>query len=154
MQQAAKLYFEDLRIGQTFEGAAVRVDRAAMLDFARAYDPQLMHIDGSAARALGFRDIIAAGSYTHSLAAKSLGPIWARMHFLPSEVAFQMKFVLAVYASDVLRVQATVKAKRPSPEAGRGVLQMVCAFVNQDGRSVLDIESIWLVRTNPFPDRD
>ncbi len=154
MQDAAKLYFEDLLIGQTFEGASIRVHRAAMLDFARVYDPQPMHVDATSARALGFRDIIAPGSYTHSLAAKSLGPIWARMHFLPSELAFQMKFVRAVYADDVLRIQATVKAKRPSPEAGRGILQTVCAFINQDGRSVLDIDNVWLIRTNPFPERD
>lgn len=154
MQQAARLYFEDLRIGQTFEGASVRVDRAAMLEFARAYDPQLMHVDATAARALGFRDIVAAGSYTHSLSAKSFGPIWAQMHFLPSELAFQMKFVRAVYAGDVLRMHATVKSKRPSPEPGRGVLQMVCAFVNQESRSVLDIDNVWLIRTDPFANRD
>lgn len=142
-----KRYFEDIAVGEVMLGAPVVVEREAMLAFAREYDSQPMHTDPAAAWAMGLKDVIACGSLTFALSAKSIGSIWSGMHFLPSGLGFQMSFVTPVFAGDRLQVRVEVKGKRPSRDPNRGVLQVATAFLNQDGASVLDVENIWLVRT-------
>lgn len=143
----AKLYFEDINAGDTFTGAKVTVERDRMLEFARDFDSQPMHLDPEAAKSMGLDDVISSGSYTFSLSAKSLVSIWDRLHFLPSGLGFQMSFVQPVYAGDVLQIQVEVIGKRPSRNPSRGVLEIKGSFPNQNGVSVLDTENIWLLRT-------
>jgi acyl dehydratase len=142
-----KLYFEDINVGDTFAGDKVTVDRERMLAFAREFDNQPMHLDPAAAKAMGLDDIIAAGSYTFALSAKSCLAVWNKLHFLPSGLGFQMSFVKPVYAGDELQVHSEIISKRPSRNPSRGVLEVTQACRNQNGESVLDLQIIWLVRT-------
>ena len=43
-------YFEDYIPGAVFEYGEIRVDEAEILDFARRFDPQEMHVDPEAAK--------------------------------------------------------------------------------------------------------
>ena len=42
--------FKDVRVGDKFETGRKRLDGGAMKDFARAYDPQPIHLDEAAAK--------------------------------------------------------------------------------------------------------
>ncbi|MGH7092585.1 MAG: MaoC/PaaZ C-terminal domain-containing protein, partial [Stellaceae bacterium] len=55
------LYFEDYPVGAVFEGGAIAVSEADILDFARRWDPQVMHVDKAAATAGQFGGLIASG---------------------------------------------------------------------------------------------
>ena len=144
----SKLFFEDINVGDSFIGAKIAVDRDRMISFAKEFDNQLMHTDATAAKAMGLDDVIASGSYTFPLAAKSCTDIWERLHFLPSGLGFQMSFVKPVYEGDELQLNAEVINARPSRDPSRGVLEIKQAFLNQNGESVLDLENVvWLIRT-------
>ena len=45
MDSEAHLYFEDYVVGELRQLGSVSLSEADMLDFARKYDPQEMHVD-------------------------------------------------------------------------------------------------------------
>src|SRR5438552_18735213 len=57
-------YFEDYIPGAVFEYGEIRVDEAEIIEFARRFDPQDMHVDAEAARRGRFGGLIASGWHT------------------------------------------------------------------------------------------
>jgi acyl dehydratase len=57
-------YFEDYPVGASFAGGPITVGEAEILDFARRYDPQPMHVDKDWARNGPFGGLIASGWHT------------------------------------------------------------------------------------------
>ncbi len=142
----SKLYYEDIEVGEILTGDAVEVDRDTMIAFARLYDNQPMHVDGEAARAMGFDDVIASSAFTFSLMMKSVNPVMERIHFLPSGLDITMHFRRPVYGGDRLIFEAKVSGKRESRKPERGILTMKNSFPDQNGASVLDTDDVWLIR--------
>ena len=68
----AKLYLEDLRVGQTFTTGSVTVTTEAIKAFARDYDPQPFHLDEAAAEDSLFRGLAASGWHTAALSMRLL----------------------------------------------------------------------------------
>ena len=68
----AKLYLEDLRVGQTFTTGSVTVTTEAIKAFARDYDPQPFHLDEAAAEASLFGGLAASGWHTAALSMRLL----------------------------------------------------------------------------------
>ena len=62
-----ELWWEDLPEGWGFAGPAVTVDAAAIVGFARRYDPQPFHLDPSAAAHLVFGGLVASGWHTTAI---------------------------------------------------------------------------------------
>src|SRR5262249_30088373 len=58
------LFFEECEAGMRFDLGKRRFTREAILRFARAYDPQLFHIDAEAAVRGPFGALIASGWHT------------------------------------------------------------------------------------------
>ena len=56
-------YFEDIAIGETYTPGTVTFTEAEIVDFARRYDPQPVHLD-DAAGGRHFDGIIASGWHT------------------------------------------------------------------------------------------
>ena len=71
-------YFEDYVPGAVFEYGEIRVDEAEILDFARRFDPQDMHVDPEAARRGRFGGLIASGWHTGAMMMRLLAD-----NFLP-----------------------------------------------------------------------
>ena len=63
----AGIAYEDLEPGMTIELGRVRIDRTEMIEFARRYDPQPIHLDERAARESLLGGLCASGWYTGSL---------------------------------------------------------------------------------------
>lgn len=147
-----KRYFEDLEPGLVFRGDEVAVDRTEMLEFARRYDPQPMHLDDDAARALGLEAAIASGPFTFALSSASMQPIVQReIAFLPGGLGFEMSFVAPVYADDRVRLTVEVTELRTSSKPGRGFAKTTQAVVNQDDVAVLELQNTWVIATRPEP---
>src|SRR5437762_13991303 len=60
-------YFEDYIPGAVFEYGEIRVDEAEIIEFARRFDPQDMHIDPEGAASGRFGGLIASGWHTASV---------------------------------------------------------------------------------------
>ena len=58
------LYFEDFPEGYTAEVGTFRLSAEEIIDFARRYDPQPMHVDPEAARVSIYGGLIASGWHT------------------------------------------------------------------------------------------
>ena len=66
------LFFEDFEVGDVIELATVSVDETAIVEFARKYDPQPMHLDPAAAAESHFGGLIASGWHTCALSMRVL----------------------------------------------------------------------------------
>ena len=69
---AARLYLEDLHVGQTFTTGSITVTTEAIKAFARDYDPQPFHLDEAAAEASLFGGLAASGWHTAALSMRLL----------------------------------------------------------------------------------
>ena len=64
LPEMAERYFEDLRIGARFQSRPYKVTEAAIISFAREFDPQPFHLDPEAARQSLFEGLVASGWHT------------------------------------------------------------------------------------------
>jgi acyl dehydratase len=60
-------YFEDYTPGAVYEYGHVTVSEAEILDFARAFDPQPIHVDPEFAAKGPFKGLIASGWHTGAI---------------------------------------------------------------------------------------
>ena len=144
-----KLYYDDIKVGDRFTGNSLTLDRDRMLEFAAEFDDQPMHLDAEAAQAMGFRDIVACGSYTFSLSSGSATKIWQEWHFLPSGLGIEVSFMLPLFAGDILTGEMEITTKRLSSKPGKGWLANTFTLRNQDGKVALITKSNSLLLTRP-----
>jgi acyl dehydratase len=143
-------WFEDYRVGDEFLGEPVLLSEKEIIDFARTYDPQSMHIDPIAAKSSPFEGIIASG--THLFAA-----VWGGMMrpgFLNGQgvggTEMNLQFFKAVRPGDTLTILSRVTetaAFRSRPD--RGLVSFESSVTNQKGELVMTLRFKHMVRTRP-----
>jgi acyl dehydratase len=140
--------FEDYPVGAVFEGGPITVAEAEILDFARRYDPQPMHIDKAAAEAGQFGGLIASGWHTGALMMQLL-----EKHFVPkpgnlaSPGLDELRWLRPVRPGDRLSLRAIVLSARLSrSKPGQGVVVSHVELLNQDGDAVMTLKPISLMR--------
>ena len=151
--ESAERYFEDYLPGTVVELGSARMDGQEMLQFARRFDPQPIHVDAVSAAAGPFGGLIASGWHTASLMMNLYA---TRYLSAASSVASpgieSIQWPYPVRAGDELRVRVTVlDARRSRSKADRGVLQSLIEVLNQDSRIVMSMRAtnIVLCRTRP-----
>jgi acyl dehydratase len=146
-----KLYYEDIEVGAIFAGDPVTIERDTMIAFASEWDNQAMHVDQAGARAmgLGFDDVIASSALTFAAQSKSINPIYAQLHVLPSGIDVKMDFLKPVLAGDELTASLEVLDKRPSRRGGRGLVDTKVELLNQNGNPVMTVQSLFLLKMRP-----
>jgi acyl dehydratase len=144
-------YFEDYPVGAVYVGGPVTVSEQEILDFARRYDPQPMHVDKAAAEAGPFRGLIASGWHTGSLMMQMLAK-----HFvptpgnLPSPGLDALRWVRPVRPGDRLSLRVVVESARLSrSKPGQGVVTSLVEVMNQDGDVIMSLKPVSLVRCRP-----
>ena len=146
-------FLEDFLVGQRFESAAsYEVEREPMVNFAREFDPQPIHVDEPAAAAELFGGLVASGWLTLAattrlvLAASPLGATPTVGVGIDN-----LRFQAPVLAGDVLIAQAEVlevRASRSHPQRGYLVLRVVTRR-RSDGKPVLTQDWTLLVPKRP-----
>src|ERR1700746_1097924 len=63
----ADRHFEDYLPGAVFEYGAIRVTESEIIEFARRFDPQYIHVDRDRAAQGPFRGLIASGWHTAAM---------------------------------------------------------------------------------------
>jgi acyl dehydratase len=144
-------YFEDYPVGRVVTGGPVVVSEAEILDFARRYDPQPMHVDKAAAEAGPFGGLIASGWHTGALMMQLLAA-----HFLPqpgnlpSPGVDELRWVRPVRPGDALSLRATVlTARRARSKPDQGVVTSLVEVLNQHGEVVMSLKPVSLMRCRP-----
>ena len=144
-------YFEDYQPGSAFELGAVTVTEAQIVDFARQFDPQEMHLDAARAAEGPFGGLIASGWHTASLMMSLLV-----REFLDSGTSLgspgidELRWPSPVRPGDKLTVKVSIlEARKSRTKPDRGLLFSHIEVRNQAGDTVMTVKAMNLVRCRP-----
>ncbi len=144
-------YLEDVSVGDRFPAGSVEVTEADSLAFARAYDPQPMHLDAKAAARTRFKGLITSGWHTAALVmsrvalARPLGDT----EVLGMGVE-NLRWHLPVRPGDTLDVDMEVVSVAPSESNPRyGIVKFLITTRNQRGETVMTHSPICWVPRRP-----
>jgi acyl dehydratase len=134
----SRQYFEDFIVGRVFNSGRLRVDKEAIVAFAREFDPQPYHIDEEAARKSVFGGLVASGWHTAALTMRLL----VDSEFKPAGgilgVGFdELSWPRPVRPGDELQVRSEVLEARPSKSRpDRGTVATRNTTFNQNNEVV------------------
>ena len=138
--------FEDWHAGETIALGRHHVSAEEMLAFAAAYDPQPFHLDEDAARRSIFGGLIASGWHTAAILMRLVAEAPAFTGCNIASPGFDaLEWRRPVKAGDTLRGEVRVLDCRPSAsKPDRGLVRFAQSLVNQQGETVLSLESMVL----------
>jgi acyl dehydratase len=148
---ALMIWLEDFAAGQKYVSGTLRLDAAAIKEFAAQFDPQPFHLDEDGARASVFGSLAASGWHTAALTMKLL----VESGFRPAggiigSRADELKWPRPVRPGDVLHVEAEVLEVRASASRpGQGFVKCRTTTLNQNGEPVQVLVMNLLVQARP-----
>lgn len=144
----ADIYFEDFTAGQEYDLGSHTLDRAAIVDFATEFDPQLIHVDEEAAKESIYGGLIASGWHTGSVYMRLLcDGFLLRVHSMGSPGVDELRWLGPVRPGDTLSAKLRVEDVRASKsKLDRGIVMTAGEVHNQKGDLVLTLKSPLMVR--------
>ncbi len=135
----APRFFEEIAIGDRFESPEITVSEAEIVEFARRYDPQPMHVDPEAARAGFFGGLVASGWHTGSLTMRMI--VESRLlggHPVVGLGVEELRWLRPVRPGDRLRARCEICGRRESrSQPDRGLLRVRIETVDAQDRPVM-----------------
>ena len=114
-------YFEDYTPGAVYEYGYITVTEAEIIDFAREFDPQPIHVDREFAARGPFQGLIASGWHTGSIMMRLFADhCLSRVASLASPGIDELRWPAPLRPGDSVKLRVTiVEARRsaPSPTA-------------------------------------
>lgn len=147
---AELLFYEDLEVGASTRFGNYEVTREEVLEFARKYDPQPFHLDDEAAAKTHFGRLAASGWHTCSM---TMAMMVAHAAVEPRAMlgamgVDELRWLRPVFPGDTLSCEMELLDKRPSrSKPGIGILNLKMTTFNQDGKPVLSMRPITMIRT-------
>ncbi len=136
-------FFEDFKVGDRFTSGGMTITEAAIIDFARQWDPQPFHTDPAFASKWTFGGLIASGLHTMAATLR----LWLdlgifRACSLGSPGIGEVQFPRPVRPGDTLRVVSDIVQLRPSTSRpDRGIARLRQVTINQRGEQVMEQET-------------
>ncbi|PAD34751.1 MaoC family dehydratase [Terribacillus saccharophilus] len=132
--------FSEYETGQRYETKALKLSKEDIIEFAKVYDPQYMHIDEEKAKQGRFGDLIASGMQTMSTSFK----LWVETgvygeHVVAGTGMNNIQFIKPVFPDDELRVVVEVIETVPK-RRGNGIVTVQLSTYNQDEVKVFQAE--------------
>ena len=144
-------YFEDFHPGAVVELGSRRLDEAAIIAFAREYDPQPFHTDPQAAKSSVFGGLIASGWQTVGIYMRLMvdGCINETVS-LGSPGVDEIRWLVPVRPGDTLKARFTVLEARPSrSKPDRGTVVSLGEVTNQKGEVVMTLRGMGIFGRRP-----
>jgi len=141
------LRFEDFAVGQRHRTPSIRVDAAAIVDFASRYDPQPFHTDPAAAADSFFGRLIASGWHTAALTMRLLtqSDLRPAIGLIGRDVR-GLAWPRPVLPGDTLEAEITVVELRESrSRPDLGLVRIRIETLNQSGEVVQTMEPLLVV---------
>ena len=134
-------YFEDYHVGMVDEFGEVAVTAEEIVEFARRYDPQPMHVDASGG-------LIASGWHTAAMVMRLFVENYlSKVATLPSPGIDELRWMHPVRPGDTLRVRVTVvETRRSRSKPDRGLVRGLVEVLNQRGEVVMSQRPMNLMR--------
>jgi acyl dehydratase len=144
-------FFEDFKVGDRFMSGGMTITEAAIIDFARQWDPQPFHTDPEFASEWTFGGLIASGLHTMAATLR----LWLdlgifRACSLGSPGIGEVQFPRPVRPGDTLRVVSDIVQLRPSTSRpDRGIARLRQVTINQRGEQVMEQETTVFLKRRP-----
>ena len=134
-------YFEDYLPGSVYEYGSITVTEPEIIEFAKRFDPQSMHIDPQQAAQGRYGGIIASGWHTAGIAMRLFVDHYlSRVASLASPGVDEIRWPNPVRPGDTLRVRVSILEARPSrSKPDRGIVRTLIEALNQDDQLVLSM---------------
>lgn len=131
--------FADIDVGDVHEVGEFVADRQEMLEFAKRYDPQMIHTDPVAAKDSIFGGLIASGWYTASCCMRLLvDGFFAEVISLGSFGLDELRWETPVRPGDTITVQTEiVDCVESESHDDRGYVTNEVTATNQDGDEII-----------------
>jgi acyl dehydratase len=149
----ADRHFEDYVPGAVFEYGQIPVTEAKIIEFARRFDPQYIHVDLERAVQGPFGGLIASGWHTAAMMMRLIVD-----NFLPRSASLgspgidELRWLKPVRPGDVLRVRLSVlEATRSRSKPDRGVVRTLCEVLNQDREIVMSLKAMNIMACRSTP---
>ncbi|NKB57265.1 MAG: acyl dehydratase [Alphaproteobacteria bacterium] len=136
-------YLEDFTSGEILRTRGMTMDESEIMDFARKYDPQPIHIDRETAANGPFEGLIASGWQT----ACVLFRLWIDLGLMEKSSLGgpgiqDLRWLLPVRPGDTLRGEIEILEARPSKsKPDRGILRYRTIGYNQRDEAVITYDS-------------
>ncbi len=146
------LYLEDLQVGARFTSREMRVEEAAIREFAQQFDPQPFHLDHAAGAATLFGGLVASGWHTAAMTMRLL--VDGGLPFAGGLIGMgaNIEWPKPTRAGDVLHVVSEILAVVPSrSRPDRGSVKIRSRTLNQRGEAVQIAETKVLAMRRPSP---
>jgi len=150
---AADRHFEDYAPGAVFEHGGIPVAEAEIVEFARRFDPQYIHIDREQAARGPFGGLIASGWHTAAMMMRLIVD-----NFLPKHASRgspgidELRWLRPVRPGDTLSVRLSVlEATRSRSKPDRGVVRTLCEVLNQDRAVVMSLKAMNIIACRSDP---
>ena len=146
-----KYYWEDFKAGDTAPIGERVVDKAEMISFARAYDPQPFHIDEEAAKRSVFGGLIASGWQTTGIMMRLMWDTFLNdTASLGSPGSDEIRWLRPVRPGDTLRARFTIVDVVPSrSKPDRGIVRTYTEVLNQQGEIVMTHRGLGMFGRRP-----
>ena len=152
-------WFEEVEVGAERRLGEHAFTREAILEFARAYDPQRFHLDEEAAKASIFGGLCASGWHVAAAAMRTIIDDRAQLRegldpaALPplgvSPGVENLRWPNPTRPGDVVTFFSRVTDKRETKRPGWGLVSMTTWGVNQNGLPALTMDNKAFVARRP-----
>jgi acyl dehydratase len=141
-------YFEDYKPGAVYEYGYLTVTEAEILDFARALDPQPIHVDPDFAAQGPFHGLIASGWHTAGLMMRLIADHFlSRVASLASPGIDELRWPAPLRPGDSVRLRVTtVETRRSRSKPDRGLVRSQVELITQNDDTVLTLTAMNLLR--------
>jgi acyl dehydratase len=143
------LYLDDVQVGDEFESTEITVTEAAIIEFARHYDPQPFHTDPEAAKNSFFGGLAASGWHTAALSMSLVVTQGPRFAGGTIGAGGELQWPSPTRPGDRLRIRAAViEVTRSKSRPDRGSVVLRIETLNQDDeiRQVFSPKTILFTR--------
>jgi acyl dehydratase len=139
-------YFEDYIPGSVFEYGSILVDEPEVIEFAKKFDPQGIHIDAEAAGRGPFGGLIASGWHTAGIMMRLLADNFVtKVASLGSPGVDELRWIKPVRPGDLLKIRVSViESKRSRSKPDRGIVRTTIEVLNQKEEVVMSLNAMHL----------
>ena len=141
-------YFEDYVEGASLEYGQITLSADEIIEFARRYDPQPIHIDPDAAARGPFGGLIASGWHTAAVMMRLLADNFiSHVAGMASPGVDEVRWLLPVRPGDALSISVTVlEARRSRSKPDRGIVRTHVEVLNQKKEIVMTLRPVSIFR--------
>ncbi|MGW6282261.1 MaoC family dehydratase [Kribbella sp. NPDC055071] len=146
------MYFEDYVPGRrTAHPATMVVEQAEIIDFARRFDPQYIHLDPGAAADGPYHGLIASGWHTAGLMMRLYADHYlSKVASLGGPGVDELRWLMPVRPGDTLRLTTEVlEAQLSRSKPDRGLVRTRAELRNQHDHVVLSCIVLNLIAVRP-----